>query len=175
MGFCCRDPLYEDPWPANMPMPGMTKLPTQQGGASLNRPVVSASAAAVSSNGRPSGLPFNNGQQNGNRPTVTATSAVSSSSNGRPVVAQGVAASFNQQGQQFFSPTSPGPTPRPVSPQVAAASYQPPSQSYLPPNANKPATPQHTASGFRPSRPSHQQPAASSNQPTYQASQSQPK
>ena len=24
-GFCCRDPLYEDPWPANMPMPNMPK------------------------------------------------------------------------------------------------------------------------------------------------------
>ena len=24
-GFCCRDPLYQDPWPANMPMPNMPK------------------------------------------------------------------------------------------------------------------------------------------------------
>ncbi|XP_059350546.1 uncharacterized protein KIAA1522-like isoform X2 [Daphnia carinata] len=23
IGFCCRDPLYNDPWPAGMPMPGM--------------------------------------------------------------------------------------------------------------------------------------------------------
>jgi len=26
-GFCCRDPLYEDPWPADMPMPGMAAKP----------------------------------------------------------------------------------------------------------------------------------------------------
>ena len=25
VGFCCRDPLYEDPWPADMPMPMMPK------------------------------------------------------------------------------------------------------------------------------------------------------
>ncbi|KAK4004826.1 hypothetical protein OUZ56_006549 [Daphnia magna] len=177
VGFCCRDPLYEDPWPAGMPMPGMTKVPTQTGGASLNRPVVSASVAAVSTNnGRPSVSSFNNGQSNGNRPTVTATAAGSSSSNGRPVVGQGAAVSFNQQGQQtnqYVIPTSPGPTPRPVSPQVASASYQPPSQSYLPPPAQKPATPPHTASGFKPARPAYQQPAPSSHQPAYQASQSQ--
>ncbi|KAK4004907.1 hypothetical protein OUZ56_006635 [Daphnia magna] len=26
VGFCCRDPLYNDPWPADMPMPGMPPL-----------------------------------------------------------------------------------------------------------------------------------------------------
>jgi len=27
VGFCCRDPLYNDPWPAGMPMPGMSVKP----------------------------------------------------------------------------------------------------------------------------------------------------
>lgn len=27
VGFCCRDPLYNDPWPADMPMPPMNKPP----------------------------------------------------------------------------------------------------------------------------------------------------
>ena len=27
VGYCCRDPLYNDPWPAGMPMPGMPAVP----------------------------------------------------------------------------------------------------------------------------------------------------
>ncbi|EFX85180.1 hypothetical protein DAPPUDRAFT_313807 [Daphnia pulex] len=29
IGYCCRDPLYNDPWPAGMPMPGMAKPPVE--------------------------------------------------------------------------------------------------------------------------------------------------
>lgn len=27
VGFCCRDPLYKDPWPADVPMPVMPAMP----------------------------------------------------------------------------------------------------------------------------------------------------
>lgn len=148
MGFCCRDPLYEDPWPTNMPMPGMTKLPTQPGGASLNRPVLSTSAAAVSSNnGRPQVLSFNNGQQNGNRPTVTATAAVSTGSNGRPVSVGAAPSSFNQAspGQhgrpsQNYGPPSGASSTRPFNQQPAA-----PAQAQRPANAHQSASPNYQA------------------------------
>ncbi|XP_046633417.1 inactive serine protease scarface-like [Daphnia pulicaria] len=171
VGFCCRDPLYEDPWPADMPMPGMmNKVPTGPATTSVNRPVISASAAAVSTsnNARPPVSPFNNFAANGNRPTVTATAAVSSVGNGRPQVA---ASSFNgQQANPFFIPSSPAPTQRPIAHQPA---YQPPSQSYLPPPAQKPTTSHQVTPAQQPARPAYQQQASSGFQPQYQASQSQ--
>jgi Clip-domain serine protease homolog Scarface len=172
VGFCCRDPLYEDPWPADMPMPGMmNKVPT--GPVTLvNRPVISAAAVSTSNNARPPISPFNNFAASGNRPTVTATAAVSSVSNGRPQVA---ASSFNgQQANPFFIPSSPAPTQRPIAHQPAAIpAYQPPSQSYLPPPAQKPTLSHQVTPAQQTARPTYQQPAPSAYQPQYQASQSQ--